>query len=160
MVCIENFDFKGAFGNLFIKNGLGVKCTVIVSNAGMVPTDDKVGCAHVLPEYGMQHRFWVLYDFGFLGCFDARTGENVFPREKTRIRKERTAFTSSPWAYQDKIFCLSEDGETFVFEAGDAYKLLHVNELDEMCMATPAIHDGSLLIRTISALYRIGKSKG
>ena len=105
-------------------------------------------------------RFWVLYDFGFLGCFDARTGENVFPREKTRIRKERTAFTSSPWAYQDKIFCLSEDGETFVFEAGDAYKLLHVNELDEMCMATPAIHDGSLLIRTISSLYRIGKSKG
>jgi hypothetical protein len=33
------------------------------------------------------------------------------------------------------------------------------NSLDEMCMATPAIVCGSLIIRTASKLYRITKAK-
>src|SRR5688572_32016842 len=59
---------------------------------------------------------------------------------RSRIRAEsNTSFTASPWAANEKIFALSEDGDTFVFQAGAEYKLLHKNSLDEMCMATPAI---------------------
>ena len=65
--------------------------------------------------------------------------------------------TSQPWAYNGKIFCLSEDGDTFVIQAGAEYKLIGKNSLDEMCMATPAIVRGSLVIRTASKLYRIAK---
>ena len=61
----------------------------------------------------------------------------------------------SPWAYSGKIFALSEDGDTYVIRAGREYELLGVNSLDEFTMATPAIAQGSLFIRTASKLYRI-----
>ncbi len=77
---------------------------------------------------------------------------------KQRIDPAAAAFTSSPWAYNGKIFALSEDGDTFVMQAGKEFKLLGKNTLDEMCMATPAIARDSLIIRTASKLYRIRKN--
>jgi outer membrane protein assembly factor BamB len=99
--------------------------------------------------------FYVLFDFGFLSCHDARTGALVY--DKQRIRQSPTSFTASPWAANGKLFALSEDGETFVFEAGPEFKLLHVNSLEEMCMATPAIAGDRLLIRTLTKLYCLKK---
>ena len=95
--------------------------------------------------------FYVLFDFGFLSCHDALTGRQVY--DKQRVRTGMTAFTASPWAANGKIFALSEDGDTFVFQAGPEYKLLHTNSLDEMCMATPAMAGDRLLIRTVTRLY-------
>ena len=63
--------------------------------------------------------------------------------------------TASPWAYNGKVFLLSEDGDTFVVEAGPEYKLVGKNSLNEMTLATPAVARGSLLIRTQSKLYRL-----
>ena len=100
--------------------------------------------------------FYVLFDFGFLSCHDARTGRPVY--DKQRIRPESTSFTASPWAANGKIFALSEDGDTFVFQAGGEYKLLHKNSLDEMCMATPALAGECLLIRTLTKLYCFRKT--
>ncbi|HXG66076.1 MAG TPA: PQQ-binding-like beta-propeller repeat protein [Blastocatellia bacterium] len=100
--------------------------------------------------------YYTLLDRGFFTCHDARTGKEIYGKQ--RISAESTAFTSSPWAYNGKIFCLSEDGDTFVIQAGPEYKLLGKNSLDEMCMATPAIARGSLFIRTASRLYRITKT--
>jgi outer membrane protein assembly factor BamB len=61
----------------------------------------------------------------------------------------------SPWAYDGKVFCLNEDGETFVLRAGDKFELLHTNKLadDDMCMATPAIAGDRLLLRTSTRVY-------
>ncbi|MCS1407171.1 MAG: Outer membrane protein assembly factor BamB [Verrucomicrobia subdivision 3 bacterium] len=99
-------------------------------------------------------RFYVLWDFGFLSCRDAVTGAEIY--DKQRVNPQgRVAFTVSPWAYDDKIFCLSEDGDTYVFQAGADFKLLNVNPLKEMCMASPAIVRGSLIIRSNKHLYRI-----
>jgi outer membrane protein assembly factor BamB len=97
--------------------------------------------------------YYTLLDRGFFTCHDARTGKEIYG--KVRIDPAASAFTSSPWAYNGKIFCLSEDGDTYVIEAGPEYKLVGKNSLDEMCMATPAIARGSLIIRTASRLYRI-----
>jgi outer membrane protein assembly factor BamB len=70
------------------------------------------------------------------------------------------AFTSSPWAVGDRIYCLNEDGVTFVLRAGDEFELLHTNPLqeDDMGMATPAIVQGKLLLRTANRLYCIGEN--
>jgi outer membrane protein assembly factor BamB len=101
---------------------------------------------------------YVLFDFGFLSCHEARTGREVY--DKQRIRPEgATSFTASPWAMSGKIYALSEDGDTFVFQAGSEYKLLRTNSLDEMCMATPAIARDRLLIRTLTRLYCLSKAK-
>lgn len=96
---------------------------------------------------------YVLYDQGTFACYNARTGEEVY--DKRRIGPAARAFTSSPWAYDGKIFCLNEDGITFVLSAGDEFELLHTNELadDDMCMATPAIVGDRLLIRTSARVY-------
>ena len=96
---------------------------------------------------------YVLYDRGYLACFEARTGKPVYQR--TRLAAKSAAFTASPWAYEGKVFCLSEDGDTFVVQAGPEFKLLGVNTVDELCLATPAIARRSLILRTASALYRI-----
>ncbi|HEV8542731.1 MAG TPA: serine/threonine protein kinase, partial [Verrucomicrobiae bacterium] len=101
---------------------------------------------------------YVLFDFGFLSCHEARTGRQIY--EKQRIRETNTSFTASPWAANGKIFALSEEGDTFVFPAGLDYKLLHKNSLGEMCMATPAIAGDRLLIRTLTKLYCIGENGG
>ncbi|MGH9801994.1 MAG: PQQ-binding-like beta-propeller repeat protein, partial [Blastocatellia bacterium] len=100
--------------------------------------------------------YYTLLDRGFFTAHDAKTGKEVYGKQ--RIDPAAGAFTSSPWAYNGKIFCLSEDGDTFVIQAGPEYKLIGKNSLDEMCMATPAIVRGSLVIRTASKLYRISKS--
>jgi outer membrane protein assembly factor BamB len=99
---------------------------------------------------------YVLYDKGILARFDAQSGKQSY---KARIDIEAGAFTSSPWAYNGKVFCLSEEGKTYVFAAGEAFKLLHVNPLDEMALATPAIAGDRLLLRTESRLYSIRQAR-
>jgi outer membrane protein assembly factor BamB len=99
--------------------------------------------------------YYTLLDRGFFTCHDARTGKEVYGKQ--RIDTASTAFTASPWAYDGKIFALSEDGDTFVLQAGPEFKVLGKNSLDEMCMATPAIYRSSLILRGASKVYRIGK---
>jgi outer membrane protein assembly factor BamB len=99
--------------------------------------------------------YYTLLDRGFFTCHEARTGKEIYGKQ--RIDPTSGAFTASPWAANGKLFCLSEDGDTFVIQAGAEYKLLGKNSLDEMCMATPAIARGSLIIRTASQLYRISR---
>ncbi len=98
---------------------------------------------------------YVLYDRGFLAAYDAKTGREIYGR--TRI-PNGTAFTSSPWAYDGKLFCLNENGVTFAIQPGPEFKILHTNALadDDMGMATPVIVGDKLLIRTAPRLYCIG----
>jgi outer membrane protein assembly factor BamB len=98
-------------------------------------------------------QYYTLFDRGFFASHDARTGKEIY--DKVRIDPAAGAFTASPWAYNGKIFALSEDGVTFVIQAGPEYKLLGQNSLDEMALATPAMARGSLFIRTASKLYCI-----
>ena len=95
---------------------------------------------------------YTLTETGILTRFDAKTGKQTY---KTRIDPTATAFTTSPWAYNGKLFCLSEEGQTFVIAAGETFKLLHVNELDDMAQASPAIVGERLLVRTETRLYSI-----
>jgi outer membrane protein assembly factor BamB len=95
--------------------------------------------------------YYTLLDRGFLLCHDARTGREVYGRK----RLIAGGFTASPWAYNGKIFVMSEEGDTYVIQAGPEFKILGKNSLDEMTLATPAIASGSLIVRTLSRLYRI-----
>jgi outer membrane protein assembly factor BamB len=100
--------------------------------------------------------YYTLFDRGFLTAHDAKTGREIYGKQ--RIDPATTAFTASPWAYNGKLFLLSEDGDTFVVQGGPEFKVLWKNGLEEMCMATPAIANGSLIIRTATRVYRIGTS--
>lgn len=56
-----------------------------------------------------------------------------------------------------KIFVLSEDGDTFVIQAGSQYKLRR-NSLNEMSLASPAVAGDSVFIRTATKLYKITRT--
>ncbi|MDA7527993.1 PQQ-binding-like beta-propeller repeat protein [Planctomicrobium sp.] len=101
-------------------------------------------------------QLYVLQDRGFLTSFNAKTGEEIYGRK----RLPSQAFTASPWAANDMIYCLNEFGETYVFQAGKEFKLLHTNKLETkgLSMSTPAMVDGRLLLRTAENLYCIGKN--
>lgn len=103
-------------------------------------------------------QYYTLLDRGFFTAHDARTGREIYGKQ--RIDLNSGAFTASPWAYNGKLFCLSEDGDTFVIQAGTEYQLIGKNTLGEMCMATPAIARGSLFIRTATSLFRIARNGG
>ena len=95
--------------------------------------------------------YYTLLDRGLMLAHDAKTGEEIYGRQRL---KPGSGFTASPWAYNGKIFVLSEDGDTYVIQAGPEFKLLGTNSLNEMALATPAVAGGSLIVRTQSKLYR------
>ena len=99
--------------------------------------------------------YYTLLDRGFLTAHEARTGKEIYGKQ--RIDPNTTAFTASPWAVNGKLFALSEDGDTFVMQTGPEFKVLGKNSLDELCMSTPAVSDGNLVIRTVSQLVCIRK---
>jgi len=90
---------------------------------------------------------------GVLSCYRAGTGELQY--------RERLAggvgFTASPVACRGKLYFTSEDGNVYVVAAGGEYKLLAKNALNEICMATPAISAGLLIIRAKNHVYGIGQ---
>ena len=99
--------------------------------------------------------YYTLLDRGFLTAHDAHTGKEIY--SKQRIDPSTTAFTASPWAANGKLFALSEDGDTYVLQTGPEFKVLGKNSLDELCMSTPAIADGNLIIRTATKLVCVRK---
>ncbi len=98
--------------------------------------------------------YYTLLDRGFFLAHDARSGEPVYPRQRLAVG---SGFTASPWAYNGRIFAASEDGDTFVIQAGREFRILGSNPLGEMIMASPAVARSSLIIRTASSLYRIAR---
>ena len=99
---------------------------------------------------------YVLLDRGMVSAYDAQDGTGIY--KKKRLQNGR-AFTTSPWAYDGKIFCLNEDGKTFVVKAGRDFEVLHINELaeDDMGMASPAIVGDRLIVRTAARIYCVKK---
>ncbi len=100
--------------------------------------------------------YYSLLDRGFFESYDAKTGEPVYGRQRIAPRGG-ASFTASPWAYNGKIFALSEQGDTYVIESGPEFEVSHVNSLDEMAMASPAVVGDRLILRTRSKVYSIKK---
>jgi len=121
------------------------------SNEYVAWSQDRAG-TYITTPVAYQGGLYVLYDKGILARFDSKTGKQSY---KVRIDPDAWAFTSSPWAFHGEIFCQSEEGKTYVIAAGETFKVLRVNTLDEMALATPAIAGDRLLIRTEGRLYSI-----
>jgi len=59
-------------------------------------------------------------------------------------------------AVDGKIFMTNDDGETFVVRAGPKFELLHVNQIGERTLASPALVDGKWYMRTDRHLVAVG----
>lgn len=90
---------------------------------------------------------------GRLTAYNAVTGEDVY---RQRLDSGGGAFTASPVATDGRIYFTAEDGDIIVARAGAVYEELARNDMGEVCMSTPAISDGLLVIRTAGNVYGIG----
>jgi outer membrane protein assembly factor BamB len=90
---------------------------------------------------------------GIVSCYEAGTGKL---RYQKRLEAEGSYY-ASPVAGDGKIYLSSMDGIVVVLEAGDELRVAARNNLEERLMATPAIVDGKLYIRTAGHLYAFGK---
>ncbi len=98
--------------------------------------------------------FYTCSNNGVLTAYNAKTGERIY---QERLGGTGGAFTASPVASDGKIYLSSEDGDVFVVKAGEKYELLSKNPVGEVIMATPAISDGLLIVRTVSHLFAFGE---
>src|SRR5688500_14692252 len=87
--------------------------------------------------------------------YKAKTGAQVYQQ---LIGRTDAPYTASPVASDGKIYLSSEDGDVFVVKAGPKYELLAKNPVGEVMMATPAISDGLVIVRTVSHLFAFGET--
>jgi outer membrane protein assembly factor BamB len=90
---------------------------------------------------------------GIISCFQAEGGRLLY-REKLG---GSGMYFASPIAANGRIYIASLKGIVTVFEAGDEPKILAQNDLDDKIMATPAVVDNKLYIRTAGFLYAFGE---
>ena len=98
-------------------------------------------------------RIYLISDGGVATCLNAKTGAQIW---QERISGK---YSASPTFADGKIFLHSQDGKTTVIAPGDRLKVLATNTLDGRQMASAAVVDGALLLRTDKALYRIEVKK-
>ncbi len=97
---------------------------------------------------------YMVKEGGILTSLDPATGKVL---KQGRLLGALDQYFSSPVAADDKIYAISEEGKAVVLKPGGEWEILAVNDLDDMCYATPAIADGKMYIRTRSALYCFSK---
>jgi outer membrane protein assembly factor BamB len=98
-----------------------------------------------------QGLLYMTNEVGVVTCADAETGERVWRQRLGGV------FFASPVAGDDKVYMVSETGETFVLEAGREPHVLARNNVGERLIASPAISNGRLLLRSDTTLFAIGK---
>ncbi|PYJ06876.1 MAG: serine/threonine protein kinase [Verrucomicrobia bacterium] len=97
---------------------------------------------------------YIVSDAGVASCVDARTGK-VHWQERVGGN-----YSASPVYADGKIYLQSEEGKGVVLKAGKEFHKLAENSLEEKSLASYAVGDGTLYIRTAEHLYCIGKSRG
>jgi outer membrane protein assembly factor BamB len=93
---------------------------------------------------------------GVLFCFEAKTGNRVY---QERLGDGTTGFTASPVAADGKLYYSSEDGDVYVIKAGPKFEVLAKNTMAEVCMATPALSEGTLFFRTQGHVVGIAEKR-
>jgi outer membrane protein assembly factor BamB len=96
-----------------------------------------------------------LYSFvngGIVFCREAKTGKLIY---SGRIGASGYYY-SSPVAADDKVYIASAEGVVVVLDAGEELKVLARNQLDSPILATPALVDGKIYVRTEGHLYAFG----
>jgi len=97
---------------------------------------------------------YVLANNGVLDAYDVATGQEIY---RQRLPTVGSGFSASPVAADGKIYLSNEDGEILVIAAGREFKLISTNSMGELLMATPALSDGVMYVKTAASLFAIGK---
>ncbi|MBL9153428.1 MAG: PQQ-binding-like beta-propeller repeat protein [Verrucomicrobiales bacterium] len=151
--------FSQELGLIFINTGLG-KAEIWAIRADAKARGD-IGGTHVAwkllkrtPKRSspvlVGHLLFMAND-GIAACADARTGELLW---QERAGGEYSASLLSDGKH---VWFFDEVGLCTVVKATATYEKVAENSLDAGCLASPAVADGALFVRTRTHLYRIGQ---
>ena len=112
------------------------------------------GAPHTPSPLLVGNELYMVSDRGVLTCIDAESGEIHWQQ---RIGGN---YSASPVFADGRIYVHSEEGKTTVLAPGTTYSELATNQLEGSMLASMAVADGSLFLRTSSHLYRIGGGSG
>ncbi len=109
------------------------------------------GAPHTASAVVVGDEVYFVADSGIATCADAATG--------TVHWSERLGgdFSASPTSAEGRVYFQNETGVTTVVKAGKTFELLAKNELGERTLASYAVEDGALYIRSDMHLWKIGK---
>ncbi|QDS97992.1 outer membrane protein assembly factor BamB family protein [Adhaeretor mobilis] len=97
-------------------------------------------------------RLYTVNDQGVAQCLESATGEELWSKRLPG------AYSASPLLIDERLYFFNREGLTTVLSTtGKKPEELASNQLDGQQMATPAVVDGELILRTDTHLYGIGK---
>ncbi len=94
---------------------------------------------------------FMIHDGGVASCVDIESGKPVW---QERIGGN---YSASPLLHRGTIYFFSEEGKTTLIDASREFAIKSVSHLDDGFMASPAVVDSSLILRSKTSVYRIGK---
>jgi outer membrane protein assembly factor BamB len=146
-----------AHGLVFIASGFESPILYAIKSAGAtgdvtathVAWTHRKGVPHTSSMLVLGDELYFVSDAGIATCADARTGEVHW--------SERLGggFSASPVAAEGRIYFQNETGIGYVVKAGKQFELLATNELAEPTLASCAVTDGALFIRSETHLWKI-----
>jgi len=98
---------------------------------------------------------YVVNDRGIMWCLDAKTGKEIYGRQRLRPSTYSGSFVLA----DGKLYITNEDGLTSVVRAGPKFELLAENNFDDYTLSSPAISDGQIFIRTTGWLWAVGNRR-
>jgi outer membrane protein assembly factor BamB len=95
---------------------------------------------------------YVVNDAGIVSCLEAQTGRSIWEQRLDGV------FAASPLYGAGRIYFFGRNGAATVMAPGREPRILAVNKLAGILMASPAVADHALFVRTKAHLYRIGRN--
>lgn len=101
------------------------------------------------------HRLYVVKAGGLASCFDVAKGDVLWERKRIQNFGD---YYASPIAADGKVFIAGRNGFVVVLRDGEELEILAKNDMGEEIVATPAIADGRLFIRTRQKVFCVAAS--
>ena len=147
-----------AFGLLFLSSGFDSAVLYAIKPEGAsgdatadhVAWTQRKGAPHTPSTLVVGDELYYVSDEGLATCADARTGEPHW------THSFGGGFSASPVFAEGRIYFQNEAGKGFVVKAGKSFEQLAENDLEERSLASYAVGDGALFVRTEKHLWRIG----
>ena len=103
-----------------------------------------------------ENRLYVVKAGGLASCFDIAKGEVLWERKRIQNFGD---YYASPIAADGKIYIAGRNGFVVVLRDSREFEILAKNDMGEEIVATPAIAEGRLFIRTRQTLFCVAGSK-
>jgi outer membrane protein assembly factor BamB len=143
---VAAFDPKLPTGGL-VRTKLNGKGDVTATHVGWRHTK---GLPYVCAPILYRDVLYVIRDGGILTAFQPDTGKVL--REE-RLKDALGEYWAQPVAGDGKIYFVNKEGKVSVIRAGADWEKLSSGDLDEQVIATPAIANSRIYIRTDGTLY-------